>query len=123
MLTARSTRQVYPILLIVLAVRAGVMVFRLNGSKEVIGWECRNDGALYNITLSAATYQEVQDAQAILGNTVKLPKSFCNLGFQSLYLAFAFSLAVDIGLQICESSHSLGALTGLEEADRTNFFP
>lgn len=98
--------QVYPILLIVLDVRAGVMVFRLNGAKDVIAWECRNNGALYNTTLADATYEDIQAAQAIIGNTLTLPKSFCNLGVHSLYLAFAFSLAVDIGLQIC-TVHSL----------------
>lgn len=93
------------------------MVFRLNAGKEMIGWECRNNGALYNITLSAASYQEVQDAQAVVGNTLTLPKSFCNLGFQSLYLAFAFSLAVDIGLQICESSLCPADLAGVESQE------
>ncbi|GJN89664.1 hypothetical protein Rhopal_002651-T1 [Rhodotorula paludigena] len=58
-------------------------------------WECQNGGQLYNETLiNDPTY----NAASYDGD--KIPSQFCSSGWNSLYLAFTFGLAIDCVLQL-----------------------
>ncbi|POY73650.1 hypothetical protein BMF94_3185 [Rhodotorula taiwanensis] len=79
---------------IVSIVRAGFMIFRLNGFQDNVVWECSHDRMLYNATVAAdptplATY-----------DPARVPAAVCSYGFHTVYLAFACALAIDCILQL-----------------------
>lgn len=78
----------WPIILLVTAARAGIMVFQLNRHQSNVVWECNNGGQLWG------TEGEAKPGAATL------PSGFCAAGFHSLYYAFVFSLVIDWGLQL-----------------------
>ncbi|CAO1633903.1 unnamed protein product [Parajaminaea phylloscopi] len=88
-LFTRLTFFVWPLIIIVSAVRAGFMIFQLNRQQYKIVWECNNGGQLWG-----------ESAEAGYGNGAAMPSGICSAGFHSLYIAFALSLIVDLGLQI-----------------------
>ncbi|GAA5908650.1 hypothetical protein JCM6882_003705 [Rhodosporidiobolus microsporus] len=86
---------VMPFVLVISAIRAGIMIFRLDYYQSNVIWECNHGGQLYNETLANST---TYDPSTYTGDT--LPSGFCGSGFHSLYLAFAFALCIDVALQI-----------------------
>ncbi|BGP07238.1 hypothetical protein OF846_002432 [Rhodotorula toruloides] len=83
-----------PFVLFVSAIRAGIMIFRLDYYQSNVIWECNHGGILWNATIANSTN--------IPANTSArtLPSGFCSSGFHSLYLAFAFALCIDVALQL-----------------------
>ncbi|KAM0746259.1 hypothetical protein T439DRAFT_319262 [Meredithblackwellia eburnea MCA 4105] len=85
-----------PFVLFLCAVRAGLMIFRLNYYQANVIWECNHGGQLYNSTLAGnSSYSGAGDS-----SNGTIPTGFCSSGFHSLYLAFAFALAIDLIVQI-----------------------
>ncbi|UZJ57376.1 hypothetical protein CBS101457_006696 [Exobasidium rhododendri] len=80
----------WPFVLIVVAVRAGVIIFQLDREQGKVIWECNNGGQLWGAS-AAAGYGS---------NDKAMPSGICSAGFHSLYIAFVLSLVVDFGLQI-----------------------
>ncbi|KAK4702366.1 hypothetical protein P7C70_g3855, partial [Phenoliferia sp. Uapishka_3] len=58
-------------------------------------WECNHGGQLYNATAANETYYSGNGT-----STTTIPTGFCSSGFHSVYLAFAFALAIDLLIQI-----------------------
>ncbi|GEM08351.1 hypothetical protein Rt10032_c05g2368 [Rhodotorula toruloides] len=83
-----------PFLLFVSAVRAGIMIFRLDYYQSNVTWECNHGGTLWNVTIANSTNIPTNTSDRTL------PSSFCSSGFHSLYLAFAFALCIDVALQL-----------------------
>ncbi|PWY97251.1 hypothetical protein BCV70DRAFT_69278 [Testicularia cyperi] len=79
---------VWPVILVVVAVRAGFMMFQLDRQQSKIVWECNNGGQLWGT------------AGETTSDTTTMPSGFCSAGFHSLYIAFVFSLLIDFGLQV-----------------------
>ncbi|GAA5954145.1 hypothetical protein JCM10213_005391 [Rhodosporidiobolus nylandii] len=84
-----------PFVLVISAIRAGIMIWRLDYYQGNIVWECNHGGQVYNATLANDTSY---DASNYSGNSI--PSGFCSTGFHSLYLAFSFALCIDVALQI-----------------------
>ena len=104
---------IWPIIIIVVAVRGGVMresleffsptrsfgqlttnpittVFQLSRQQGKIIWECNNGGQPWG-----------QSVEAGYGSsTTSMPSGLCSAGFHSLYIAFVFSLALDFCFQV-----------------------
>ncbi|EPQ29144.1 uncharacterized protein PFL1_03431 [Pseudozyma flocculosa PF-1] len=78
----------WPFILIVVAVRAGLMIFQLDRQQSKIIWECNNGGQAWGTPQEGTT------------STATMPSGFCSAGFHSLYIAFVLSLLVDFGLQV-----------------------
>ncbi|GAA5914007.1 hypothetical protein JCM8208_005918 [Rhodotorula glutinis] len=89
---------ILPFVFVVSIVRAGLMVFRLDYYQERVIWTCNHGGQLYNATLAADSSYSAAAAGNSSGDTI--PTGFCSAGFHSLYLAFAFALAIDCVLQL-----------------------
>lgn len=85
----RLTFFIWPLMLIVSAVRMGVMLFQLNRQQYKIVWECNNGGQLWG-----------ESAEAGYGTDAAMPSGICSAGFHSLYIAFALALVIDLALQI-----------------------
>lgn len=97
----------WPIILITVAVRAGVMsvyilmpywwivihfsftVFQLDRQQGKIIWECNNGGQLWG-----------ESAANGYSTGASMPSGVCSAGFHSLYIAFVMSLVIDFGLQV-----------------------
>lgn len=78
----------WPVILIVVAVRAGFMMFQLDRQQSKIVWECNNGGQMWGT------------AEQNGSSDTTMPSGFCSAGFHSLYIAFVLSLLVDFGLQL-----------------------
>ncbi|BGP31278.1 hypothetical protein JCM10296v2_003042 [Rhodotorula toruloides] len=83
-----------PFVLFVSAIRAGIMIFRLDYYQSNVIWECHHGGILWNATIANSTNIPTNTSDRTL------PSGFCSSGFHSLYLAFAFALCIDITLQL-----------------------
>ncbi|GAA6041979.1 hypothetical protein JCM8097_009128 [Rhodosporidiobolus ruineniae] len=84
-----------PAVLVIAAVRAGIMIWRLDYYQFNIIWECNHGGRLYNASLvNDTSYAD----GTYTGDTI--PTGFCSSGFHSLYLAFSFALCIDVALQL-----------------------
>lgn len=67
-----------PFVLFIAAVRAGLMVFRLDYYQANIVWECNHGGALYNATIANITsYDSSYNVSAAETSTSTLPTGFC----------------------------------------------
>jgi len=108
---ARLCFYLWPVILLVTAVRAGFMsgchgsrsaaplvpcadgirrtVFQLNREQNKIIWECNNGGQLWG-----------ESVEKGYGEGSGMPTGMCSAGFHSLYIAFVMSLLVDLALQI-----------------------
>ncbi|BGP54966.1 hypothetical protein JCM8202v2_002554 [Rhodotorula sphaerocarpa] len=83
-----------PFVCLISIVRAGVMIFRLNSFQDNVVWECGHDRLLYNATVAS-------DPGLLLSyDASKAPATLCTYGFHTLYLAFAFALAIDCLIQL-----------------------
>ncbi|KAH8916451.1 hypothetical protein BT69DRAFT_1250199 [Atractiella rhizophila] len=96
LLWLRFSFYLWPFVIVVNSVRAGLMVWRVNYYQGRVIWECNHGGVKWT--------QAAQDAAA--NNTLSdngqstLPSSFCNSGFHNFYIALTFSLVVDWILQV-----------------------
>lgn len=86
---ARVTKFLWPIIIIVCAVRAIIMCVELNRGKEKIQWECDNDLQLWPESV-AKNYSTPYD----------MPTQICIVGFPGLNTAFIVSLLIDLGFQL-----------------------
>ncbi|PWN95495.1 hypothetical protein FA09DRAFT_332134 [Tilletiopsis washingtonensis] len=86
---ARLCFYLWPVILLVTAVRAGFMIFQLNREQNKIIWECNNGGQLWG-----------ESVEKGYGEGSGMPTGMCSAGFHSLYIAFVMSLLVDLALQI-----------------------
>ncbi|KZP28939.1 hypothetical protein FIBSPDRAFT_908527 [Athelia psychrophila] len=86
---SRACKFIWPIVLIISAIRCTIMIVMLQRGKEEILWECRNGGALWPASVAAGH-----------ANTESFPTAFCTYGFSSANTAFIISLLADIGCQI-----------------------
>lgn len=85
----RVCKFLWPLVLVIAAVRAIVMIFELNRGQSNIAWECANGGQLWGQT---ALEQELSPAT--------MPIGLCTAPFSSLFTAFIVCLLGDIGFQI-----------------------
>jgi hypothetical protein len=83
----RVCKFLWPILIVVSAVRCIIMIVELDRGQNKIQWECNNGGALYNASTTDTT-------------TGNLPTAFCSSGFSTLRLVFIVSLLIDIVFQL-----------------------
>ncbi|CAD6900201.1 unnamed protein product [Tilletia controversa] len=79
---------IWPIIILASAVRASLMIFQLNRQQGKIIWECNNGGQLWGTSKETGT------------SSATMPSGVCSAGFHSLYIAFVFSLLIDIGCQL-----------------------
>ncbi|KDN53306.1 hypothetical protein K437DRAFT_98213 [Tilletiaria anomala UBC 951] len=80
----------WPVILVISAVRAAVMLFQLNRQQAKIIWECNNGGQLWGASVEAG----------YANSSTTMPSGLCSAGFHSLYIAFVLSLAIDFGFQL-----------------------
>jgi len=85
----RVCKFLWPFVIVISAVRAIIMIVRLQQGKDKIKWECDNGGQLWPGHSDAAR------------NTVNsIPSGFCASGFSSLNAAFIGSLLIDLVFQM-----------------------
>jgi len=80
---------IWPFVIVICAVRAIIMIVRLQQGKDKIQWECDNGGSLWT-----------DNPQVAAANTVTFPSGFCTAGFSSLNGAFIGSLMIDLVFQM-----------------------
>lgn len=85
-----------PFVLFLCAVRCGLMLFRLDYYQANVIWECAHGGQLYNATIANSTVLSAN----YTSTTGTIPTGFCSSGFHTLYIAFAFALAIDLIIQL-----------------------
>lgn len=85
----RLTFFLWPLIIIISAIRAGFMIFQLNRQQYKIIWECNNGGQLWG-----------ESAEAGYGTDATMPSGVCSAGFHSLYIAFVLSLLADLLVQV-----------------------
>ncbi|TDL28135.1 hypothetical protein BD410DRAFT_812165 [Rickenella mellea] len=83
----RVCKFVWPFIIVLSAIRAIIMIVRLQQNQYKIAWECDHGGQQWSDTTPPDT-----------GTTI--PSGFCTAGFSSLNTAFIVSLLVDIGFQL-----------------------
>jgi len=86
---SRACGFVWPIVLVISAIRAIIMIVELQRGKTEIFWECDNGGALWPASVAAGH-----------ANAYSFPSGFCAYGYHSINTAFIISLLADIGCQI-----------------------
>jgi len=88
---SRACKFVWPIVLVISAIRAIIMIMELQRGKTEIIWECNNGGALWPASVTAG-----------YANTESFPSTFCGTygGYHAINTAFIISLLADIGCQI-----------------------
>jgi len=79
----------WPIVLIIAAIRGIIMIVELLRGKDEIEWECQNGGQLWG----SSTVDS-------LGNGSSMPEAICGPGFTSLMTAFIISILIDLGCQL-----------------------
>lgn len=87
---SRFTLFLWPLILLLSAIRAGVMLFQLNRQQSKITWECANGRQLW--PESAKQDWAKEDST--------MPGVLCILNFHSLYILFAFGLVIDLVMQM-----------------------
>ncbi|SCV71040.1 BQ2448_3802 [Microbotryum intermedium] len=88
-----------PFLIVIVALRAGLMTFRLNAYRSNVTWECLHGGQEYNSTIATLAEDQNYNWTAAAGTTA-IPSTFCKTGWNTVYLAFAFGLGIDMLFQI-----------------------
>jgi len=79
----------WPLVTIIVAIRAVIMVVELQRGQYKIMWECENGGELWTAPNTTA-----------IVTSGSLPTAFCTYGFSSLNTAFIIALLADIGLEL-----------------------
>ncbi|VDB86924.1 unnamed protein product [Peniophora sp. CBMAI 1063] len=87
----RVCKFLWPILIVVSAVRCIIMIVELDRDETGIEWECNNGGVQYNSTTSDFTTST---------STSTLPSAFCTSGFSTLRALFIISLLIDLVFQL-----------------------
>ncbi|CAG8448543.1 6447_t:CDS:2 [Funneliformis mosseae] len=83
---------IYPLIILLGAVRAGVMTWELNHFKDRIEWECNNGGVKW-----ADAHNNDPDFKPppALKDNPRLPNGFCRVGVESVGTTFAFAFVID----------------------------
>ncbi|CAI2166596.1 10299_t:CDS:2 [Funneliformis geosporum] len=81
---------VYPLIILLGAVRAGVMTWELNHYEDRIIWTCNNGGVKW-----ADANNPNYKAPPALYDNPRLPNGFCKIGVKTLANTFAFSFVID----------------------------
>jgi len=84
----RVCKFLWPVVIIISAVRAIIMIVQLQRNKDKIAWECANGGQIWS-----------ENAVYVTGD-VTLPAGFCTGGQATLNTSFIIGLLVDLGFQI-----------------------
>lgn len=82
----RASKFVWPIVVVISAIRAVLMIWELSRGRSKIWWECQN-GQLWGSDPSVPA-------------TTSFPTGICTSGFSSLYTALIICLLVDLFCQI-----------------------
>jgi hypothetical protein len=82
---------VWPFIIVLTIIRAGMMIARLNAYQSNIIWECANGDVIYNATAIA-------DGTFASGKTI--PATLCPSSFSTLSLAITLAVVIDAVLQI-----------------------
>jgi len=86
----RVCKFLWPFVIVICAVRATIMIVRLQQGKSKIQWECDNGGQLWP-----------QSPAAVSSSTINsMPSGFCASGFASLNAAFIGGLMIDLVCQM-----------------------
>jgi hypothetical protein len=89
---------IWPFIIVLTLIRAGLMIARLNAYQSNIIWECTTGGyELYNATLANETWYNPATAN-YTGKSI--PATLCPSSFSTLSIAFTISIIVDAALQI-----------------------
>lgn len=91
----------YPVIIVLGAVRAGVMVWSLNKYSDRIIWSCNNGGVSW--VQAHEEYNGFKPPPALY-DSPKLPNQFCTAGVKQISNVFALFLVVDFVLMV--SIHS-----------------
>jgi hypothetical protein len=87
---------IYPVILLIGAIRAGVMVWSLNKYSDRILWSCNNGG----VSWVQAHEEEYFKAPPALYDSPRLPNQFCVAGVKQISNVFALFLVVDFVLMV-----------------------
>jgi len=87
---SRVIKFLWPFVIVICAIRAIIMIVRLQQGKSKIQWECDNGGQLWPGDPAAAAQTTV----------TTIPSAFCASGFASLNAAFIGSLMIDLVCQL-----------------------
>jgi len=85
---------IYPIIILIGAIRAGVMVWSLNHYSSRIVWSCNNGGIKWTDAFQNDTYV----APPALYDNPRLPNEFCNAGVEHISSTFTLFLVIDFVL-------------------------
>jgi len=88
--------RIYPVIIVLGAVRGGIMAWELQYYKERIVWECQNGGHKW-IDPSAPPVPATVPPKTL---PTTLPPAFCNQGVNNLAVVFTGSLAIDFILML-----------------------
>ncbi|KAH7107147.1 hypothetical protein BKA62DRAFT_229704 [Auriculariales sp. MPI-PUGE-AT-0066] len=80
----------WPLLIVICALRAIVMIVQFGRNRDKVVWECMNGGQHWGDEPSAKNAT----------TTASFPDAICASGFDSLNWAFIFALAIDVGCQM-----------------------
>jgi len=86
----------WPVILIIVAVRMAIMGYELNQNQSKIFWECEHNGIMWNNTIANYTNEALSNL-----NMTTLPLKLCpnSKNFHTFFVAACFSFAVDFILQ------------------------
>ncbi|CAB4396843.1 unnamed protein product [Rhizophagus irregularis] len=87
----------YPVIIVLGAVRAGVMVWSLNKYSDRIIWSCNNGGVSW--VQAHEEYNGFKPPPALY-DSPKLPNQFCTAGVKQISNVFALFLVVDFVLML-----------------------
>lgn len=88
---------IYPIIIVLGAVRAGVMIWSLNKYSDRIIWSCNNGGISW---VQAHEENTGFYPPPSLHDSPKLPNQFCTAGVKQISNVFAIFLVVDFVLMV-----------------------
>jgi len=84
----RASKFMWPIIVVIILIRAIIMILELQRGQSEIQWECDNGGQLWTSSANAGYASGTG------------PSAFCSAGYSSLYIAFIAGLVVDIVFQL-----------------------
>ncbi|EIM92697.1 uncharacterized protein STEHIDRAFT_89915 [Stereum hirsutum FP-91666 SS1] len=81
----RVCKFLWPLIVVISAVRDIIIIVELQRGKDKINWECDNDSTIYPDNVNYTTYS--------------LPSCFCNVGYSSIDTAWIIAVLVDLCFQ------------------------
>jgi len=82
---------IYPIILLLGAIRAGIMVWSFNHYSWRLIWSCNNDGVKWTDEYDNEIYQSLSDKSSF----VKLPERLCRYSVENICQALSILLVID----------------------------